>query len=894
MNFSDDWRFLFPVSSVFNPPSLAPPDASHGPLFFTPLPPPAPLLSLPFPFPPPLHASTTGDLRHALRYIVGSTSFLPYSDLKSLSGPLLAAPSPPFPPPSNLLAVVPSRSSSSLVLFFPYGENAEKIAFALVNSPVASSAPVSPFVQSDGFKHPGHRIQQLAAIPAQSSWSSEPDDSCVEGFLLAATLYSVNWFRVESRDSGSPVLVPVAKQGFDAAVVHACWSRHFPSQCAVLLENGELCWFDLNTRLGGKTSVGFGGNGEDWGDWLSCAYGAQPWMVIVASTKAVLLVDLSFVDHGDKYVVENEPHKFQYKVLAKVGLPGLFETEPFDRTEHYIAFCKAGFDDSHISVVTERHLILLDVTKPLEPVLAWQHGLENPNHVAMFRLSELRPSKEYEWASNSGFAILVGSFQNGEFSLFCYGPKEQGCPDNSHLYAWDIPSRLSLTGQYCGCSNEIMKEIFSTPVSVYDGYASQHRAKSIVGYYVLPDDLSISEPTSASFALIRLTALGKLEMQQYRASRGLHDEIDTPCDESEHASMDSSSSILIDTQGENVSTKYRFLKLHFLYEHLKGNLCSALAKHGTGVNGDRDQIIISEDVLAFAEDNSRSSSLPVSDFLCNASIPMNVFEIACQSILNSLPSNILHVSLSKYKDMLKCDTKEGLVEYLKVPSCSPHNELRPFLLAKPSSTCEKVTSKAVSQNALVGPVLPVHVLLAMEEMNRGIDSPSERETAETDLVRHRCSEVLEAFVPEVSIAESDNFDGWFSSQKLNDKKSYLVYEPRIENKFTLDKTVIKKENEEQKAADRTSFETSAAPYKDENFMTFVCGKAGTLDSGPEQTTSDLFDFTPVRMDFASTDLDIQPAEEEVYRCLKKQFLRWQNNFKPYQDFCSSYKIQKPS
>ncbi|XP_037425639.1 uncharacterized protein LOC119291048 isoform X2 [Triticum dicoccoides] len=881
MNFSDDWRFLFPVSSVFNPPSLAPPDASHGPLFFTPLLPPAPLLSLPFPFPPPLHASTTGDLRHALRYFVASTSFLPYSDLKSLSGPLLAAPSPPFPPPSNLLAVLPSRSASSLVLFFPYGENAEKIAFALVNSPVASSAPVSLFVQSDGFKHPGHRIQQFAAIPAQSSWSSEPDDSCVEGFLLAATLYSVSWFRVESRHSGSLVLVPVAKQGFDAAVVHACWSRHFPSQCAVLLESGELCWFDLNTRLGGKTSVGFGSNGEDWGDWLSCAYGAQPWMVIVASSKAVLLVDLSFVDHGDKYVVENEPHKFQYKVLAKIGLPGLFETEPFDRTEHYIAFCKAGFDDSHISVVTERHLILLDVTKPLEPVLAWQHGLENPNHVAMFRLSELRPSKEYEWASNSGFAILVGSFWNGEFSLFCYGPKEQGCPDSSHLYAWDIPSRLSLTGQHCGCSNGIMKEIFSTPVSVYDGYASQHRAKSIVGYYVLPDDLPISEPTSASFALIRLTALGKLEMQQYRASRGLHDEIDTPCDESEHASIDSCSSILIDTQGENVSTKYRFLKLHFLYEHLKGNLCSALAKHGSSVNGDGDQIIISEDVLAFAEDNSRSSVLPVSDFLCNASIPMNVFEIACQSILNSLPSNILHVSLSKYKDMLKCGTKEGLLEYLKVPSCSPHNELRPFLLAKPSSTCEKVTSKAVSQNALVGPVLPVHVLLALEEMNRGIDSPSERETAETDLVRHRCSEVLGAFVPEVSIAESDNFDGWFSSQKLNDKKSYLVYEPWIENKFTLDETVIKKENEEQKAADCTSFETSAAAYKDENFTTFVYGKAGTLDSGPEQTTSDLFDFTPVRMDFASTDLDIQPAEEEIYRCLKKQFVARQQESKPY-------------
>lgn len=688
----------------------------------------------------------------------------------------------------------------------------------------------------------------------------------------------MNWFRVEPGNSGSPALIPVAKQGFDAAVVHSCWSKHFPSQCAVLLETGELCWFDLDTRLGGKTRVGFGSNDDDWGDWLSCAYGAQPWMVIVASTKAVLLVDLRFVDRGE------------YMVLAKVGVPGLFETEPFDMIEHYLAFCKAEFDDFHMSVVTERHLILLDARHPLTPVLSWQHGLDRPNHVAMFRLSELRPSKEHEWASNSGFAIIVGSFWNGEFSLFCYGPKEQGCPDNSHLYAWDIPSRLSLTGQHCGCSNGIMKEVFSTHVSGRGGYASQHCADSIVGYYVLPEDLSISEPTFASFALIRLTALGKLEMQQYRASRDLHDDIDTPCDESEHATMDISSPIFVDTEEENVPTQYRFLKLRFLSEYLKGNLRSALAKHESSVNEDSEQITISEDVSAFAEEHSRSCSLSVSDFLCNASVPMNAFEIACQSILSGLSSDISHISFSKYKDMLKPGTKEGLLEYLEVPRCSPHNELRPFLLAQPSSTSEKLTSKVISQNAIVGPVLPVPVLLAMEERKKGIDSPYDTEDAETDSLRDRCSEVLDAFVPgEISIAEPD----WFS-QRTNDKKSYFIYKPRIENRFTLDETAPKKETEEQNAGDCARFQTSAAPYKDENFMEFVCGKVSSPDSGPEQGTSDLFDFSPVRMDFDSTDLNIQPAEEKVYKCLKKQFLNWQKNFKPYQDFCSSYGIQKPS
>ncbi|KQK22642.1 hypothetical protein BRADI_1g68550v3 [Brachypodium distachyon] len=789
MNLSEDWRFVFPVSSVFAPPSFAPSAAaSRGPLLFSPAPSRTPLLSLPFPFPPPLtDASTTSGLRHALRSFVDSTSFLPSSDLDSLSEYLLAAPSTPFPAPSNLLAALRARSSGSLILFFPYGENADKVALKPVDLPLATTTtPVSLlFVQSDGFMHPGHRIQQLAAIPARSSWSPEPDHSCDEGFLLAATLYSVSWFCVKTQDSGSHMLVPVAKQGFDAAVVHACWNKHLPSQCAVLLESGELCWFDLDTRCGGKTRLGFGTDDDDCGHWLSCVYGAQPWVVIIASTKAVLLVDLRSVDSGE------------YKVIAKVGLPGLFETDPFVRTEHYLAFCKAGFDEFHISLVTERHLILLDVRQPLTPVLAWQHGLESPNHVTMFRLSELRPLEDYEWASNSGFAILVGSFSNGECGLFCYGPKEQGCPENSHLYAWDTPSWLSLTGQ-CYCSNRIMKEVFSTPASGYGNYASQHNADSIVGYYVLPNDLSMLEATSVGFTLVRLTASRKLEMQQYLAFRDLHD--DTPCDESGHASRNITSSLSLNTEEENFSTRYRFLKLHFLSEHLKGKLCSALAKHDTSVNKQSGRLVISEDVSAFAEDNSKFSSRPVSDFLCNASVPMSIFEIACQSILNSLPSNILQVTFSQYKDMLSC-TKEGLLEYLEVPSCPPSNKPRPFLLAKPSSTGEKLTSKVLTQNAFVGPVLPLHVLLAMELMSKGIGSLSEGETAETDLLSQQTSEILDAFVPEISIADADNCDGWSAPQKLNDKKSYFVYEPQIENKFTHDETARKKEKEKQKPSE---------------------------------------------------------------------------------------------
>ncbi|CAN6290080.1 unnamed protein product [Urochloa humidicola] len=869
MNLSEDWRSLFPACAVFAAPSAAPVPsaaASRGPLHFSPLPPRTPLLSLPYPVRPP--RSSTRCLDRLLRSFVGATSFLPRSDLESLAETLLPQPSPLSSPPSNLIAVLrrPRLSSCSLILFFPYGENAEHVAFVTLDATtVAGSAPVSLVVQSDGFMHPGHRIQQLATTVNEPSWPSEQEDS-LEGFLLAVTMYSLNWFRVESRGSGTSALVPSARQRFDSVIVHACWSRHLLSECIVLLESGELCWFDLDTRQGGKMKIDSGSK-DDCGDWLSCDYGPQPWVVIVATSKSILLIDLRFEDCGE------------CKVLARVGTPGLFETDPFAEPDRYLAFCRSGFDHFHFTVVTERYLILLDVRQPLTPVLAWQHELESPNSVAMFRLSELRPSKEHEWASNSGFAILVGSFWTGEFGVFCYGPKEQGCPENSHLYAWDLPSRFFLSSQHCSCNNGIVEDVFSRAVS----RDSQQSKNPTVGYFVLPNDLLVPETSFTAFAIICLKASGELEMQRYRALAS-HDDI--PCDESHHTAKTSKSSIFPDTSSEDFPLRYSLMKLHFLSEYLEGNLCNALVNYDSSVNKQMGQIIVSEAVSEYAEDNSSSSPRSVSDVLCNASIPMNIFEIACQRILNSLPSNILHVTFSKYKDMLACSTEKTVGEHLDVPTCLACDKLRPFLLAKPSSINYYVTRKVRSSDALVGPVLPIHVLLAMEERNKGIESFSDGVTLETDSVSDQCREVLEALDPLISIADTHNYNEWSAPQELNDVKPYFSYERQIEHRFTLDGSAGK-EKEDQKLDD--PLRTSATQYQDKIFMTFVCGKAIAPDSGPEQ----LFDFGPVRMDFDTPGMEIQPDEEKAYKCLKKQFVAWQNNFKPYQDFCSSHKIQRP-
>ncbi|GJN04422.1 hypothetical protein PR202_ga21970 [Eleusine coracana subsp. coracana] len=469
--------------------------------------------------------------------------------------------------------------------------------------------------------------------------------------------------RVESYKSESPALVPVAKQGFDAVVVHACWSRHLPSEFIVLLENGELCLFNLDSCQGGKMRVDLGSK-DDCGNWLSCDYGANPWMVIIATSKSVLLVDLRFASRGE------------YKVVAKVGTPGVFETDLF-----------AGADQ-----------------QPLKPLLAWQHGLENPNNVAMFRLSELWPSKEHELASKSD--------------------------------------------QRCSCSNGTVKDVLSIPVS-RDGSDPQENKSLTMGYYVLQYDVSMLEPSFAGFALIRLTALGKLEIQRYHKSTDVRD------------------------------------------------------------------------------------------------------DIPYQRKLNGLPSNILRVTFSKYKDMVAC-SGERAAEHLDVPSLM-RNGLRPFLLAKPSSISENLTSKVLRRDPLVGPVLPIHVLLAMEQRNKDVESSSQDALDEIDLVSDQCREVLEAFDHVISIADS------FGSQGVDDEKSYFAYEPRIEIRFSSD-SARKNRKGDQNPDD--PLHTSTTTNQDKIFTTFVCGKTEIPEPAPEQAAASILDIGPCLCRFHLLgDTEIQLAPE---------------------------------
>ncbi|KAJ0974057.1 hypothetical protein J5N97_016022 [Dioscorea zingiberensis] len=532
MNFSEGWRELWSVGSTFAAPNLIV-SQSSCPLLFE-----------------------------------ASSSPITLLSSRSLS---VSPPPSPSPSPSSIISSLRcSKSPSTLLLFFPSGDNSHSISYLSISfrdpqKPQASGL----FLQCDGFKHPFHRISSISVapvIPAFDCDESPSSGTIIEGFLIATTMFSVNWFRIETRilESGTerPLLVPVAKHGFRSSVVHACWNPHFQEESAVLLENGELCWFNLNTRKGGRVRVML--DEQDPGEWLGCVYGWQPWILIVGCSKAVVIVNLR-AENGAKPTV-----------LVKAEVEGLV-----------LAFCKAGFSDSHVSVVTERRLLLFDaLLPPMVPVLMWDHVLDHPNYVSMLRLSELGPLKEDQCALESGFATIVGSFSNDSFNLFCYVLSGSGgVIGNTSFNAVGLPTSLVLSGKQCGSGEKLFKYQLASD-ELPHGMEWQEMRDRVADFFILPHDMfkvDSKDDTVSGFGLIRLMTSGKLELQMYNVSSDLPSNKsaggkDVPV-KTEDFSLCSKNSEDIE-----VSTTYRYLKLQNFNLCLNGKLSNTMFTSDPQVN----------------------------------------------------------------------------------------------------------------------------------------------------------------------------------------------------------------------------------------------------------------------------------------------------------------------
>ncbi|MBA0647824.1 hypothetical protein Goklo_015639, partial [Gossypium klotzschianum] len=148
-----------------------------------------------------------------------------------------------------------------------------------------------------------------------------------------------------------------------SSIVYACCSPHIPKASVVLLENSALFFFDLVSYVNCQKLNGY-------------------------------------------------VKRSKLKVL-------------WDDSSGFLAFFKAEADGFQFVLASKILLLLCDVCKPMVPLLCWVRDLDNPCFIDVIRLLELRLQRRdntYQWATELSFFILLGSFWNCEFRLFCYGP----------------------------------------------------------------------------------------------------------------------------------------------------------------------------------------------------------------------------------------------------------------------------------------------------------------------------------------------------------------------------------------------------------------------------------------------------------------------------------------
>lgn len=436
---------------------------------------------------------------------------------------------------NNSLQLITCPFSSTIYVFLPAGENLAKVGILAVSVNKISNFEVEPnngtpcLVANNAYQH---RIAKLLINPISDCSDSAEDN---EGFVTVAYMlvcckYSVSWYSINVRkksdrsSSRIPAVKCIGSKWFrSSAVVHACWSPHLVEESAVLLENGEIFLFDLNSCsrnnkvAGKKLCIVWDTVGDECmksGDgnvWVGCEFSWHPRILVVAHSSRLFLVDMR---SGD------------CKVRSLLSI----EKVSTMKNDGFIALAMAGTDRFYFAIASKELLLLCDARIPKRPLLRWVHGLDSPNHITFLQLSALRSNSSeemYNWASKCGHCILLGSFWDGEFCIFCYGPDygKATCLSklsevNNHFFAWGLPSDISLSGRGCHCGTCLVKEE-SCKEALHKWIDWRQKKELVMGFGFVEQEISsrLGEPDNfGGFHLIRLMSSGKLEVQKYCAS----------------------------------------------------------------------------------------------------------------------------------------------------------------------------------------------------------------------------------------------------------------------------------------------------------------------------------------------------------------------------------------
>ncbi|XP_021912547.1 uncharacterized protein LOC110826242 [Carica papaya] len=417
----------------------------------------------------------------------------------------------------------------------------------------------------------------------------------------------------------------------------------------------------------------------------------------------------------------------------------------------------------------------------------------------------------------------------------------------------------------------------------------------VLGFGILNKDLSVLLPELfefGGFTLIRLMSSGKIEAQNFCASWNLVKELDIAHGDLSLGFRDCLSYSAVDEEYK-FPKRFKYLRLNYLHAYLNRDLTEVMdsrIKKSFPVREENELFnedfhkILCEKLRLCGFGRFRSSLASVFN---DVSLPTSLFEIALRQTWASFPLELLLLAFSSHSEFLEVllDKKRTSLEFSIVPDLP---QLPPFILRKPECRSSKWTHKVQRSNELVGPVLPLPVLLTLHEFRNGCLHSQKEDDFSAELeFSHQFNEVLQV-AREVAVLEydselhddqtvslaADSEEMWIDSQN---PKSFISYHPALCEVSTVINSQGNHFDEDKKFATLVT-----KVHKKESLPSDIMQNIGL-----EQFD----DLCPTELKFNTQVMNFESQEQKVYNTFKKHFSLWQERFSPYQQFCSRYKLQ---